>query len=536
MICKYCGKEIENSGGICPACEYRRLHPRKNNSVDIYSSSGAAKEENTFHIESPKETTFADISTSVGEVPLYAPPRVSAEKRRLSKKGIAIISTGIGLLLVAILIISGAFTSPTNVIIKNLKDGKYDAAYTLFVKNYNSNGSNSINSALKNRLDEIYTLYANGEMEYPAAATELETIKKMGVGELADSIDTTGKKIEKLKASKDSFTAAEKHYEKQEFGLAITAYKKVITEDSNYSTAKDKLQRATQSYRNSALSEASVFASNGDYAAGIETLTTALATLEKDKLIEKRIAEYKKSAESKGKAEIISVADKYAYKGDYEAAIKAINSALETKPELKDDKTLKANLKYYTEKYIENVEEQATALSDEGDYTAAAKLIKKAIDLVGENDKLTKLQGDLSEKLPTYLDVLSPTDKDDWSFTNSATLDSFGNNRADEENCIKLKTSSYAVYDISEGYEFFSCYVAAAKDIDEAVKCRIKVTASVGGETRMRECEISADEEAQELKFNVSDCTELKIEVSGEGASVIMYNAFLEKPEKKSKK
>lgn len=531
MICKYCGKEIDNPIGICPACEYRRSHPRKNNSVDIYSSSGASENENTFHIESPKETTFADISTSVGEVPLYAPQTVSANKRKLSKKGIAIISAGVGLLLVAILFISGAFTSPTNIIIKNLKDGKYDAAYTTFVKNYNSNGSNSINSALKSRLDEIYTLYAGGEMEYSAAATELETIKKMGIGELADTIDATGKKIEKIKASKDSFAAAEKHYESQEFMLAITAYKKVIPEDSNYSAAKEKLQRTTQSYRNSALSEASVFASNGDYAAGIETLTTALATLEKDELIKERIAEYKKSYESKGKAEVILVADNYAFKGDYEAAIKAIKSAFKSKPELKDDETINKNLAYYTEKFIEDVEKRANALSGEGDYTAAAKLIKDAIDLVGENEKFTNLQYGLSDKLPTYLDSLSPTDKGNWSFTDSATLDSFGNNRADEENCIKLTANSYATYDISGDYEYFSCYVAAAKDIDEAVKCRIKVTASVGGETRMRECEISADKEEQELTFNVSDCTELKIEVSGEGASVIMYNANLSKPQ-----
>ncbi len=533
MICKYCGKETDSAIGICPACEYRRLHPINNNSVDIYSSSGAAKEENTFHIESNFHNDYARSVDDDTKAPLYATPQTAAQKRKLSKKGIAIISAGIGLILVAILIISGAFTSPTNVIIKNLKDGKYDAAYTAFIKNYNSNGSNSINSALKSRLDEIYTLYGSGEMEYSAAATELETIKKMGIGELADSIDATNKKIEKLKASKDSFAAAEKHYEKREFGLAITAYKKVLPEDSNYAAATDKLGRATQSYRNSALSEASVFASDGDYAAGIETLSTALATLEKDKLIEKRIAEYKKSAESKGKAEIISVADKYAYKGDYEAAIKAINSALETKPELKNDNTLKSNLEYYTEKYIEGVETKVATLTDEGDYTAAAKLIKGAVDLIGENKKLTKLQGGLSEKLPTYIDSLSPTDKDNWSFADSATLDSFGNNRADEENCIKLTADSYATYDISDGYEFFSCYVAAAKDIDEAVKCRIKVTASVGGETRFRECEISADEEAQELKFNVSDCTELKFEVSGEGASVIMYNASLSKPQKK---
>ena len=60
MICKYCGKEIDTHEGICPACKYKRAHPTDSNSVDIYSSSGAAEKDKTFHIESMYREDFAE--------------------------------------------------------------------------------------------------------------------------------------------------------------------------------------------------------------------------------------------------------------------------------------------------------------------------------------------------------------------------------------------------------------------------------------------------------------------------------------------
>lgn len=519
MICKYCGRETDSIDGICPACKYRQSHPQDDISVDIYSSSGAAKAEETFHIESNFKEDFPDeviYLNTQGEMP---------KKRKLSKKGIAIISAACALLLCGVIALFGGFSSSANKIVKSLEVGDYNGAYNIFVKNYTTAGSPTLCKALRERMSDAVDAYANGDTAYTAVSTELETIKKMGIGELAKDIDSSLKMVKKLKASKESFEKAEKYFTKAQYNLAITAYKKVIKEDINYTTASEKLNTAIGNYRNSALSEASVFAGDGDYAKGVEVLESALAILEKDTLIEKRIKEYKKSELSKGKAEVISVADKYAFKGDYEAAIETINQAFETNPDLKDDKTLKANRAYYIDKYIAEVSGYFEGLVEEEKYTDAAALLKKAEALVGEQKEFNKLREGLEGELPTYLDNLSPTDTNEWNFTTEATLDSFGNDRAKEENCIKLGSGAYAVYNISDGYEFFTTYVVAAKDIDEAVKCRIKVTATVGGETRFRECELSADKEPQELKFNISECETLEIEVSGEGASVIMYNA-----------
>ena len=522
MICKYCGKEIDTHEGICPACKYKRAHPTDSNSVDIYSSSGAAEKDKTFHIESMYREDFAEEVVVLN-------PQTEPARRKLSKKGIAIIIAICCLLLCAVLALCGAFSSSSKKIVKSLEMGDYDTAYSLFVKNYSNSGSPRLCEELRERMSAVCTAYANGETDYASATTELNTIKKMGIGELAKDVEESVKKVKKLKTSKDNFTKAEKYFTKSQYNLAITAYKKVILEDINYATANEKLATAIGNYRNSALSEASVCAGDGDYAKGAEILESALAILEKDTLIEKRIKEYKKSEEKKGKSEIITVADKYAYKGDYEAAIDTINKAFETNPELKDDKTLNANRAYYIDKYLAEITEEFNELVDESNHTDAAALLKKAETLVGEQKEIKKLREGLDGKLPTYLDNLTPTDSTEWTFSSEPTLDSFGNDRSSEENCIKLSTNSYATYNLGEGYEFFSAYVVAAKDIDEAVKCRIKATASVGGETRYRECEIGADKSAQELKFNISDCSTLEIEISGEGASVIMYNANLEK-------
>lgn len=526
MICKYCGKEIKNANGICHACQYKRAHPKPESTTDIFSSSGAAEQEKTFHIER-QESYFAPMTETEDEVPLYAPPRVTPKKRVLSTRGKVIIAVAAALLVVLIIIVAvGSFTSPSSKIIKSLEQGKYDTAYTLFIENYDAGGSSSLSVALEGRLNKIYDLYGSGEIDYNTVSAELSTIKKMSIGDIAKQLTETTKKVERLKVSKDSFESAEKHYSRAEYDLAIPAYKNVIKQDKNYVTAQEKLNHSKKYYRNEALSEASLKASDGDYSAGVEILKTALATLEKDSLIEKRIKEYKKSAEDNTYAEIIDVADRYAYNSDYESAIKAIKSAYDTNPQLKNNESLKSNLQYYTQKYIEDVCAEVRQLSKDKDYTAAASLIKKAEDLVGEQKDFEDLKNNMQGNLPTYLDTLTPQNSTAWEFTTETTLDSFGNDRGKEQNCIVLKGNSTAVYKISN-YEFFSCYVAAAKEIDDAVKCRIKVTASVGGETRYNECEISSKTEPQELKFNVSECTELKFEIIGEGAKIIMYNANL---------
>ncbi len=527
MICKYCGKEIYSESGICSACEYKIKHPQKSNSTDIYSSSGAKDKQNTFHIENNFREDFSE------EVVVIKPNIREPQRRKLSKKGIAIIIIAILLMVGLVMVNSGVFKNPAKEIIKAFDEGRYDAAYTIFVKEYKSTSNEKLNNALSERLGEVYNLYASDKKEYSFAAKEIDTIKKMGIGELAKDIEEAEKKINKLKVSKESFNKAENHYSKGEYNLAITAYRKVILEDSNYKTATDRLNSTVQKYRNTALSEASVYAGEGDYSKGIEILKSAMAILEKDTLIEKRIREYSESLESKGKGEVIEVADKYAYKGDYKSAIESINKVMETDEELKEDKTLNANLEYYKNRYIEKLVEDCGKLIDQGKYEDASVAIKEAEEILGEREELTLLKEEIEDKTPTYLDELNSTDEKKWKFSQETELDSFGNDHSDKQNCIKLSNASYAIYDISDGYEFFSAYVVAAKDIDEAVECRIKATASVGGETRFRECEISADKEAQELKFNVSGCTELKIEIIGEGASIIMYNANLTKPESK---
>lgn len=520
MICKYCGKERETQDGVCPACKYKLAHPQNDNSVDIYSSSGAAKAEETFHIESNFKEVFPE------EV-VYLNSQQETPKRKLSKKGIAIITVGVSLLLCIVLALCGAFTSPSKKIVKALSEGEYDTAYSLFLKNYKSSGSPALCEALRGRMNEICLLYGKGETTYAAAGKELETIKEMGIGEIAKDVEEAGKKIKALKNSKASFEKAEKYFSKGQYNLAITAYKKVLSEDSTYAAATEKLNTAIGHYRNTALSEASVYAGDGDYAKGVEILESALAILEKDSLIEKRITEYKKSEQKKGKTEIISLADKYAYKGDYEAAIETINNAILTNPDLESDKTLKANRAYYIDKYITNISDEFNELVENKKHTEAAALLKKAEALVGEQKEINKLRESIQSELPTYLDDLTPTESTDWNFNSEPTLDSFGNDRGKEENCIKLSTTSTATYNISGDYEFFTAQVVAAKGIDEAVKCRIKVSAFVGGETRYRECEISADKDPQELKFNLSECETLQIAVSGEGADIIMYNANL---------
>ena len=275
------------------------------------------------------------------------------------------------------------------------------------------------------------------------------------------------------------------------------------------------------------LSEAAEKAAASDYNSAAALLTSALEILPDDELIEKRLGEYKKYGETKTLEEIMDTADTLSLKGEYAAAIRVLEQASEGNRDLASDETYGKKLKYYKEKYETQFLKDLNELVSSGDYIAAGELITEASEIMPYNETVEEEKAKLQGKIPEYLNTFDPVTSSDWKFGGDAE-DSFGVDHSDELNHIRLSATSKAEYELSGKYETISLYVAAGKGIDKSVKCKLKITAAVGGEYRYRECEVNASKAAEKISFNISGCTSLSFEVTGEGADIIMYSVRLE--------
>ena len=521
MVCKYCGAETDNENRICAACAFE-LNSKEGSGNDIFSSS-------VYFEEKQKEQT-AKISREdiLPHKTITLPKREETETKKQSNKkaktAIVFLTAAVALLAVLFAVL-GWFRTPSSRIEKMLMSGDTDSAYTLFVKHYNQSGSSALNKRLRNCAEQTVKEYLEGTKEYTDAQKVLETIKKMGVSDVAETLEKAQKDLAAALVSKNSFKKAEQYYLKKNYVAAITEYGNVIKTDSNYAAAQQKLTSAVSNYRNTVLSDAAGYVSDGDYDEAVKLLETALKVLEKDSLLEKRVEEYKKSAAAKSRTEVINTADKYAARSDYASAIRVVLSAIAKNESLESDNLFTSNLKYYRGEYEKQTLEKLDELVKKSDYNGAGALISEAEALLDNSGQIAKKKEELKGKIPTYLYALEPYESTDWEYGTGTAVDAFGFDRSQSGDYVPLTATSSATYTIPGAYKTFTCKLVAAKGMDASAGARVRVTATVGGEYRYRECVVKSSSEPQTLEINISDCTSVTISVTGEGANLLLYEA-----------
>lgn len=527
MICKYCGMETTSGNGICKACQYKlRVSPNEEG-TDIFSSSGMAD-----RAKSESNVSIKEYATPITPEPKesfvdYAPK--TAKKRKLRKGFVATVVIVLLLICGVSLYFAGAFKSVTAKINDHFEEENYSAAYTVFENEFTAEGGVALNKMLELRLDSLYEDYRQNLREYSAVKEEFDTIEKMEITNLKKKVNQIGMQLSDMKESKDAFKKGEKYYSKKNYALSILEYEKVIKDDVDYDNARAKAAQAKSNYRNTVLGDAAELMAEGDYESAVKLLKSALDILEDDKLIEKRIKEYGESESSKSRQEIIDEADKHAFNENYAGAITYIMTTLENNEEYESDEVIMNSLEDYRSLYTDQFSEKMDEYIEDGRYDEAAELLEEADRVIPGSKTAEEKEQLLEGKMPEYLHELIPISKKKWSWGKGESTDSFGGEHSAAANYVLLSADSKVSYDLEGKYENFKCYVAAGKNIDQSVKCKVEVTATVGGEYLYREWEISADTEPQDITMITKDCASLTISISGEGAKVLLYDARLTK-------
>lgn len=109
-------------------------------------------------------------------------------------------------LVIAIILTAGFFilfrSSPVDKIVDNLKNGKYEAAYNIYVDKYGKGYSDTeLRDALSIRLTDIVVSVENDEFSYYECKSEIDTIKKMNISELNEKVEYALSQVEGSKAA-----------------------------------------------------------------------------------------------------------------------------------------------------------------------------------------------------------------------------------------------------------------------------------------------------------------------------------------------
>lgn len=188
ITCEECGKEISDSVKKCPHCGYK----------------------------------------------LNAKDKKKRNKILIALGAVILVVVGAG----ACLFFSKG--NETEKYVKLIEEGNVDEAKQLYDElKKKPELLDELTNSLKEEVDGIVSAYYKGEINFDDADAKLSTYSNSDL--VKSEIISAKKEIEKLKESRNRYQEGLDYEAKKEYENAIIAFKKVIENDTNYSTAQDKI-------------------------------------------------------------------------------------------------------------------------------------------------------------------------------------------------------------------------------------------------------------------------------------------------------
>lgn len=188
------------------------------------------------------------------------------------KRRIALV---IGSMVLCAGILAGCASSdPVEKYLRSVDKGDSAAASEIYSQEIKENSENkdTLQAKLNERMNAIYADFQSGKITDEEAKEKLKKYKEYDTSSVYAY--TTINKVTNLKTSNDAYTDAQKAEEEGDLAKAITNYKKVISDDSNYETAQSKALQLTETYTETMKTQAQQEADAKDYEAAISTINT----------------------------------------------------------------------------------------------------------------------------------------------------------------------------------------------------------------------------------------------------------------------
>lgn len=465
--CTSCGAKLNDTAIFCTKCGAKCAAESEIHTID---SDNQAKCSSSAEPTSPKETPSSTTSENVTTAPL--PEIKPASKRKLIS--FVIITIILAFTIVTAVLLFRWYVSTEQQILRALDTGDYDAAVSLMEEYAPSGEGSTLADQLKERLYDIKGRFTEGTTEYAAAKMELAAIDKLGVNEISADLAAVQDYIERLNTSRTSFSTAESFYKTGDYAEAITNYRSVIEDDSNYSLAVEKLADTVNLYRDEVLAKALEYASAELYGDAVAILNEALGIIPDDSTIIEQTRIYEKSHADKLKEDALGVASNYVQNADYLNAIKTLSNILKSQ---EADADLVSAYNKYCDLYVSQVLEEVSLMLSEKDFEEALSALNTAQRYLPDYTAIQEKLDEVNALKPVLASSLNPVNGG-WTWNDGSPKDTFGNSYSDASNYaifypyynISYKNGNYmgyAEYRLYGNYSSFSVDIAPYADLGE---------------------------------------------------------------------
>lgn len=180
----------------------------------------------------------------------------------------------VGSTLLCASILSGCASSdPVDKYLRSFDKGDGEAASQIYSEEIKGNAEDreALQAKLEERMDAIYNDFKAGKLTEEAAKEKLSPYKDYDSSSIYAY--KTINKVTALQKSNDAYSDAEKAEEDNDLAKAITNYKKVIEDDSNYEAAQAKVLQLSETYTETMKAQAQHEADSKDYDSAISTIS-----------------------------------------------------------------------------------------------------------------------------------------------------------------------------------------------------------------------------------------------------------------------
>ena len=203
-----------------------------------------------------------------------------------------------------------AFTAAYNM-------GKYDAAKSIQGWSFNSNGVKSnIEKFVISKMESYYDDFSAEKITYEEANEKFDIAKDFTSNKDAKN------KADKLHTSRTSYVKAEEYEKNGDTFNAVIEYLKVIEEDKNYNTAKEKIEKNKPSVKQQAISQMDNCAAVNDFNTGLKIVSNMEKIFTNDSDINRYKTDFENRKEAHRIQELkdnqkVKVIKAYAYNDGY---------------------------------------------------------------------------------------------------------------------------------------------------------------------------------------------------------------------------
>ncbi len=527
MYCPKCCKEIENAISFCPLCG-TRMEDRSQAVAElpIAEDAEATIATETVYNEAPEETVAAEAAFAEP----IAPAEEEPEKKK-SKKG-----RTIAIAIICGLVVLGAaagffyynwYNAPEQQLERALAEEDYDEAAKIYVNNFKGSTNNILIKKLGTRLDNVKADFIGAKIDKAATDMELSSIEstatEINAKEILTKISDVKSFVEELNTSRIAFEDGEKFLADEDYKSAIEQFKKVISADKNWDSAKKKLSESIDKFRESAFADAKALEDSKDYLGAISVLKKALDTIPDDTKINNKIDDYEDAYLSQMRAQTIADAKSYADQGDYIQAMETIELLVDEG----DTEAVSLN-EEFTKKYIKSVEDSANAAVKEKNYDKAISIVEKGLETLPENDSLTALLAKIEKAKPVSLSSLKAINGG-WKWNEGVPIDPFDNDYTGSNNFVIFNTrhewSSKAEYRVYGDYTKLTGTLVPYTNISENGECQIQIY--VDDELKYTSPIIGRKTDPVDFSVDISGGEYVKIVCKGVNNDYYACNAFI---------